>query len=124
MAEIGDLVPKSGIYTKPGVIVSKQEDGTVTVDTEPMTIHKFHRYSNTTGLTLTEKNQFNMILDQIYQSENDVEKINSIQKEIDNLKTDPRNKNVVQYLKNQQAHLVRSSESLPREYNMDEDKVR
>ena len=120
MAHIGDLVPKSGIYTEPGVIVEKKDDGTVLVDTEPLTIHKYHRYSNTTGLTPDEKQVFNEILDKIYSNEDDIVKLNEIQREIDNLKTDPDNKNVVQYLRNQQASLVREVRQLPRYYNQDE----
>lgn len=120
MASIGDLVLKSGLYTEPGVVVQKKEDGSVIVDTEPMTINKYHRYSNTTGLTKNEKITFNKILDQIYQKENDLEKLNDIQNEIDLLKVDPVNKNIVQYLRNQQAVLVRQVKKLPRYYNWDE----
>ena len=120
MAHIGDLVPKSGLYTEPGVVVEKKEDGTVIVDTEPLSIHKFHRYSNTTGLSEDEKKVFNQILDHIYAKEDDVEKLNDIQKEIDSLKSAPENKNIVQYLRNQQAMLVREAKKLPRFYNADE----
>ena len=120
MAEIGDLVPRSGIYTDPGVVTEKKQDGTVTVDTEPMTINKYHRYTNTTGLNEEEKNQFNKILDEIYTKENDVERINDIQNEIDQLKQDPEKRNIVQYLRNQQAHLIRQTQSLPRTYQWDE----
>lgn len=124
MAKIGDLVPKSGIYTEPGVITEKKEDGTVVIDTEPMTVNKFHRYANTTGLSSDEKHTFNSILDKVYQKESDVDKINDIQNEIDRLKVDPNNRNVVQYLRNQQAHLVRSAKQLPRTYNWDESQLR
>ena len=72
MAQIGDLVPKSGIYTEPGVIIKKKEDGTVVVDTEPMSINKYHRYGNTTGLSEQEKTKFNTLLDEIYSKEDDV----------------------------------------------------
>jgi hypothetical protein len=120
MAHIGDLVPKSGMYTEPGVIIDKKEDGTVTVDTEPMSVHQYHRYGNTTGLSEEEKNVFNEILDHIYSKDDDVEKLNDIQKEIDRLKADPANKNIVQYLRNQQAVLVREVKELPRYYNWDE----
>lgn len=119
MAKIGDLVPKSGMYTNPGVITDKKDDGTVTVDTEPLSVSKFHRYSNTTGLSLEEKNKFNTILDRIYQKADNVEKLNDIQKEIDELKIDPRNRNIVQYLRNQQAVLIRKARELPRFYNTD-----
>jgi len=117
MANIGDLVPKSGIYTNPGVVIAKQKDGTSTVDTDPMTINKYHRYANTSGLNENEKAKFNNILDQIYLKEDDVDKINDIQVEIDNLRADPENHRIVQYLRNQQAHLIRHAKELPRTYN-------
>lgn len=120
MAHIGDLVPKSGLYTEPGVVVEKKDDGSVVIDTEPLTIHEYHRYSNTTGLTAEEKKTFNDILDEIYAKEDDVERLNDIQKEIDELKADPKSKNVVQYLRNQQATLIRQVKTLPRFYNNDE----
>jgi len=116
MANIGDLIPRTGIYTNPGVIVEKKQDGTVVVDTDPMSINKFHRYANTSGLSENEKKMFNQILDQIYQKENDVDKINDIQQQIDSLQVDPQNHNIVQYLRNQQAHLIRQAQELPRTY--------
>jgi len=120
MVQIGDMVPKSGIYTNPGVVIEKKGDGTVVIDTDPMAINKFHRYANTTGLTGEEKQQFNQLLDEIYQKTSDVEKINDIQLQIDQLKTDPKNHRVVQYLRNQQSHLIRQAKELPRAYNTHE----
>lgn len=125
MAYIGDLVPKAGNYTNPGVVIKKNEDGTVEIDTEPMVIHKYHRFTNTTGLTENEKNTFNTILDDIYQNhESDVSKINEIQMKIDKMQVDPKNSTLVQYLRNQQAHLIRKTRELPRTYNIDESKLR
>ncbi len=121
---VGDYVAKAGIYTNPGVVTKRNDDGTVEVDTEPMTIYKFHRHANTTGLTEKEKAAFNQILDNVYVKENDVEKINDIQLQIDELKKDPTNKNIVQYLRNQQSHLVRKAKELPRQYVWDEDKIK
>ena len=121
---VGDLVPKSGIYTEPGVITEKKDDGTVEVDTEPMMINKYHRYANTTGLSEEEKLKFNSILDEIYQSKDDVKKLENIQMEIDKLKIDPTNTNVVQYLRNQQAFLIRQAGKLPRFYNTDDNKIK
>ena len=120
MAHIGDLVSKSGIYTEPGVVTEKKADGSVTIDTEPLKLNKYHRYTNTTGLSEPEKEEFNKILDQIYTKENDVERINDIQVEIDRLKQDPKSRNIVQYLRNQQAHLIREARQLPTTYQWDE----
>ena len=50
MAHIGDLVSKAGIYTNAGVVVDKKDDGTVTVDTEPMVVNQYHRYTPLTVL--------------------------------------------------------------------------
>ena len=48
---VGDMINKAGIYTNPGVVTEKKEDGTIEVDTDPMALNKYHRYMNTTGLT-------------------------------------------------------------------------
>ena len=120
---IGDVVARSGIYTEPGVVVEKKPDGTVVVDTEPMTLNKFHRYANTTGLSEQEKHQFNSILDQIYQKTDNIERVNDIQQEVDQLRLNPANQNVVRYLRNQQAFLVREAKGLPRMYQTDDSKV-
>ena len=39
--QIGDLVQKAGIYTKPGVVVEKKDDGTVLIDTDQKEIEKY-----------------------------------------------------------------------------------
>lgn len=123
MAKIGDLIPKSGMYTNPGVVVEKKGDGTVKIDTEPLTIHKYHRYSNTSGLDVDEKNKYNEILDKIYMKTDGLERLNDIQQAIDELKIDPRNRDVVQYLRNQQAILIRQNRKLPKEYVWDESQL-
>jgi FtsZ-binding cell division protein ZapB len=123
MAHIGDLVPKSGIYTEPGVVVEKKENGNVVVSTEPMAVNKYHRYTNTSGLSEADKLKFNEILDQIYQKEDMTERINDIQVEIDRLKTEPQSHNIVQYLRNQQTYLVRESKKLPNTYQTDEKSI-
>ena len=122
---IGDMINKAGIYTNPGVVTSKKDDGTIEVDTDPMALNKYHRYMNTTGLNESDKNTFNEILDQIYSSDNsDVEKINGIQNNIDELKVDPKKAKIVMYLRNQQAHLIRTTEKLPDNYTWDSQSLR
>ena len=124
MAKIGDLVSKSGVYTEPGVVVKKNDNGTVVVDTEPMSLNKYHRYMNTTGLNEKEKLEFNQILDEIYTKEDPVERINDIQQQIDKLKTDPESSKLVQYLRNQQSHLIRETRQLPKTYQWDEAQIK
>lgn len=122
---IGDMINKAGIYTNPGVVTQKKEDGTIGVDTDPMALNKYHRYMNTTGLSENDKNTFNEILDQIYSSdESDVQKINGIQNNIDELKVDPKKAKIVMYLRNQQAHLIRTTEKLPDSYTWDSQSLR
>ena len=107
--QIGDLVTRSGSFASPGVVVQKNKDGTVVVDTERSTVIEYHKYSNTTGLTEEEKDEFNSILDQIYAAPNEAERIQGIEEEINKLRDHQANQNIVRYLRNQQAYLMRQS---------------
>lgn len=111
---VGDMVSRSGSISGPGVVVQKNPDGSVVVDTEPLSVSHYHRYTNTTGLSEAEKNQFNEILDQIYQKTNDIERLNDIQTEIDKLRCAPGSQNIVKYLRNQQAFLIRDTKGSSR----------
>lgn len=122
--QIGDYVNKAGIYTKPGVVVEKKEDGTVVIDTEKENIDKYHKYSITTGLTPEEKDKFNSIMDDIMSSENNVDRINQLQAKIDELRTDPINRKVVETLRNEQAQFIRYARELPRVYTFDGNRMR
>jgi hypothetical protein len=122
--KIGDYVAKSGIYTNPGVVVEKKDDGTVVVDTAPEVVAEFHRYANTSGLTVEQKGQFNAIMDQISQTEDPIQRLQLIDGKIAELRQDPGgNKEIMQALRNQQAKLIRKSGELPRLYTERSDKV-
>ena len=56
----------------------------------------------------------------IFQKPNDIERINVIQNEIDKLRMNPNNQNVVRDLHNQLAFLIRKARRLPRMYQTDE----
>lgn len=121
--QIGDLVQKAGIYTKPGVVVEKKEDGTVVIDTDQKQIERFHRYTNTSGLTPEEKARFNSIMDEVMESQDDGERINRLQEKIDILRNDPDGKKIFDTLINQQSTLIRYSRELPRVYSYDSGKI-
>lgn len=121
--QIGDLVQKAGIYTKPGVVVEKKEDGTVVIDTDQKQIERFHRYTNTSGLTPEEKARFNSIMDEVMESQDDGERINRLQEKIDILRNDPDGKKIFDTLINQQSTLIRYSKELPRVYSYDSGKI-
>ena len=120
--KIGDLITKAGIYSNPGVVTKKNEDGSVSVDTRAEIIDKYHRHTNTSGLSEEDKNRFNEIIDAM-QDLSPLEQIEKLQDKIDNLKLNTENKYLVQYLRNQQAHLVAKSKQLPRTYNIDSKKI-
>jgi hypothetical protein len=122
--QIGDYVAKAGIYTKPGVVVEKNEDGTVLVDTDPGVIAQYHRHTNTSGLTPEEKDRFNTIMDDIVSNPENAERINMLQNQIDGLVKDPENRRVVTALRNQQAELIRFARELPRVYSFEGEKIR
>lgn len=107
--QIGDLVTRTGSFASPGVVVQKNDDGSVVVDTEPQAVSDYHKYTNTTGLTEDEKDEFNCILDEIYARPNQAERIQGIEEEIGRLREQQANQNIVRYLRNQQAYLMRNS---------------
>ncbi|MEY4064612.1 MAG: hypothetical protein RIR26_820 [Pseudomonadota bacterium] len=121
--QIGDLVQKAGIYTKPGVVVEKKDDGSVLIDTDQKQIEKYHRYANTSGLSPEEKVRFNSIMDEVMESKDDAERINRLQEKIDILRTEPEGKKIFDSLINQQSILIRYSKELPRVYSYDPDKI-
>lgn len=118
MLQIGDYVPKAGIYTKPGVISKISENGDVEVNTDPAEIDHYHRYTITTGLTPEEKDKFNLIMDDVMKMSTNDERLNSLQHTIDELRNDPANKKVSVALRNQQGVLIRLSRELPKVYQI------
>lgn len=122
--QLGDYVPKVGIYTNPGVVAEKREDGTIVIDTNKDSIKQYHRHSITTGLTPKEKEMFNDIMDDVMSMGDNSERISELQKRIDSLKSNPQNKKVSDFLRNEQAQLIRWSKDLPRIYNTVPEKLR
>ena len=123
--KIGDFVPRAGIYTNPGVVVDKKENGDLVIDTDPEAIKKFHRHSVTNGLTVEDKERFNIIMDEIMAGETTGStKINTLQAFIDDLKADPASLKVANALKTEQAQLIRLSKDLPRIYATQPDAVK
>jgi hypothetical protein len=122
--QLYDFVPRAGIYTNPGVIVQRNDDGTMVIDTDKEIIHQYHRHTNTTGLTPEEKDLFNDIMDNIIAMEDNGDRINQLQGLIDELRQEPTNKRVVDRLRNQQAELIRWAKALPRVYNTSVEKIR
>ncbi|MFZ9521059.1 MAG: hypothetical protein ACO3A4_11345 [Silvanigrellaceae bacterium] len=121
--QVGDYVPKAGIYTKPGVVVDKKEDGTVVIDTDPKQIERYHKYANTSGLTPEEKLRFNSIMDEVMEAADDAERINRLQEKIDLVRTEPNGKRVFDTLVNQQSTLIRFAKELPKVYSYDPEKI-
>lgn len=121
--QIGDYVPKAGIYTKPGIVIEKKEDGTVLIDTDPKQIERFHKYANTSGLTPEEKTRFNKIMDEVMEASDDAERINRLQEKIDMVRHEPNGKRVFDTLVNQQSTLIRFANALPKVYSYDSQQI-
>jgi hypothetical protein len=122
--QIGDYVPKVGIYTNPGIVVEKREDGRIVIDTNKDNIQLYHRHSITNGLTLEEKEMFNSIMDGIMALERNADRILSLQGIIDDLRDDPSYKKVMDTLHNEQAQLIRISKELPRVFQTQPESIR
>lgn len=122
--QLGDYVPKVGIYTNPGIVAEKKDDGTIVIDTNKDSIKQYHRHSITTGLTPSEKEIFNDIMDDVMSMGENSERIIELEKRIDSLKSTPKNKKVSDFLRTEQAQLIRWSKDLPRIYNTMPEKLR
>ena len=122
--QVGDYVSKAGIYTKPGVVTEKKEDGTVVIDTDPELIKKFHRHSNTNGLSVSDKERFNSIMDDIMKVDDNGERLSKLQQTIDELRADPASKPVADSLRNEQSQLIRLTRELPRVYDYNAKDIR
>jgi Na+/phosphate symporter len=121
--QVGDMVNRAGIYTKPGVVIEKNEDGTVTIDTDAEAVKEYHRHANTTGLTPEDKERFNGIMDDIMDMSENSERLNDLQAKIDELRLDPESKKLMQALKNEQSSLIRMARELPRVFTYDSGKI-
>ena len=64
----------------------------------------------------------NQILDEIYKSEDGIKILEDLQKKIDELQMQPENKNIISYLKNQQAQQIKNQD-ITKIFNVGEDKV-
>lgn len=122
--QIGDYVSKVGIYTNPGVVEDKNEDGTIIVNTDKEEIQRYHRHSITTGLTPDEKDIFNDIMDGVMDIEANSDRIIELQGIIDEMRGDPELKSVSDRLRNEQAQLIRLSRELPQIYFTQPEKLR
>jgi hypothetical protein len=122
--QIGDYVSKVGIYTNPGVVKEKKPDGTIIIDTDKAAIKKFHRHSITSGLTPQEKDTFNNIMDQVMNLKDNRSRILSLQERIDKMRVDPKSKKVSDFLRNEQAQLIRWAKDLPKVYDTQPEKLR
>ncbi len=105
------------------MVVEKKEDGSVVIDTDAEVVNRFHRLSNTSGLTVDDKNKFNAIMDNIMEGDSNADRINNLQMKLDELRIDPKAQKLAQALRNEQAQLIRLSRELPRVYQYDSNKL-
>ena len=121
--QIGDYVSSCGIFTKPGVIIEKKDDGTLVIDTDPTVISEYKKYGDVTGLPPEQKAQFNDILDNVYSQDNAGEQVNLLETKINELRLDPTKADLVINLRGEQSKLIRESKALPRVYSVDYERV-
>ena len=120
----GDFIPSAGIYSSPGVVMGQNEDGTISVDTNPESIREFHKYSITNGLNIEDKIAFNAIIDDVMTHDDD-DRINILQARIRDIQNDPsHHANLLNKLKSEQAELIRSAGRLPTIYTVKPSELR
>jgi hypothetical protein len=120
---VGDTVfSPSG---SPSVVVGRDEaKSTLKVDQDFKAFQVATRHGLINGLAPESREQFNAIMDEVMSDSDNSERVGFLQSKIEELKVDPKNTKLVQYLEGEVRHLMNIKGIKPRFYNTEEGKVR
>jgi hypothetical protein len=120
---IGDTVFSQAAV--PSVVVGRdQATSTLKTDQDFAAFQVATRHGLINGLAPESREKFNEIMDEVMSDKDNAERVTALQSKIDELKIDPRNNKLVQYLNGEVKHLMNLKGIRPRFYNTEETKVR
>jgi hypothetical protein len=120
---IGDTVFSQSAV--PSVIVGRDDvKSTLKTDQDFSAFQVATRHGLINGLAPENREKFNEIMDDVMSDKDNAERVTMLQGKIDELKIDPRNTKLVQYLDGEVKHLMNLKGIKPRFYNTEETKVR
>jgi hypothetical protein len=106
------------------VIGRDQEKGTVVLDREVSSVRENARHGYLNGIAPEKRDEFLSFMDEVKKHPQAEQRIEQLQKKIDELNVDPRNMQFVRYLEGEKNHMINMSGYRPRFYSADEFKLR
>jgi hypothetical protein len=95
------------------------------LESDPNVVREQTRHGYLNGLSPEVRQQFYEILDEVKgNTEDPTERINTLSAKLFELEQDPRNLQLTRYLRAEMNHIMNTYNIRPREYAMDESKVR
>jgi hypothetical protein len=99
----------------PGVVKNlDQERKEYTVDTDRDEVRKLHKHGYINGLSMDERAVFNKAVDEVLEIEDPREKIEKMQKMIEDSRLDSKNMRVTRYLESELFHQMQILNVSPR----------
>ena len=109
----------------PATVVGKDEQkSTVKYDRDFSAFQVNTRHGLINGIAPEARDQFQKIMDEVFENKNNDARVELLRNKIDELKVDPRNFKMVQYLDGEVRHLMNVKGVKPRFFTTEEFKVR
>lgn len=111
---------------EPGIVRERdQTTGKLKVDTDIQAVKHETRHGYLNGLTPDQRQVFNTILDEAKQSSEDPSsRIAHLDAKVQELEQDPKQQGLARYVKAEMIHIMNSHNVKPREYSVQETKIR
>ena len=118
-----------GVFTRvgqPGVVIDRNETtGALKLETELPKVQQSMRHGYINGLSPERRQEFYEILDQVKtETQDPKERVLTLNEKINELDADPRNLQLVRYLRSEMRHIMITHNILPNEYTVHEAKAR
>jgi hypothetical protein len=109
----------------PATVVGHDPNkSTVTYDRDFNAFQVNTRHGLINGMAPDARQQFQKIMDEVFANQDNDQRVEMLQSKIEELKVDPRNFKMVQYLDGECRHLMNVKGVRPRYYTTEEFKVR
>lgn len=111
---------------EPGIVKDRNPaDGKLTIDTNNETVKREMRHGYLNGLTDNQRVELNTILDTVKTTTEDpTERITALESKVRELESDPRQIGISKYVKAEMVHMMNSHGIKPKEYSVQENKIR
>jgi hypothetical protein len=104
---------------EPGVVVSRDATrGELTINNEAKEVEKFHKHGYINGLKSEDRDSYLTLLDEVAEMEDPEEKVGKLREKITELEADPKQFQLLGYLKSELFHVMHLYNISPKEYTI------